>query len=406
MKTHWHLAFCLITALLSLSDLHAQPPLGWVLDAFTKGDITFLTLKLREKDMQGHVVRIGEKDFAVVGPLSHEEGGLFFYEASAPGQIFPKKGTVITEIPTGVPGETPKTTVYLRTRKIPFAPKRMGKITAVEDKKILFDRGSLHMVHERDIYAVYDSSGRYKGKYEVQGIGDMQAIGKVFTGKGVEEGDRVVFLGQRKLFNLGIVAGYDVTPHREPIHGHFPSNAGFLAGSAAGGQRDTSIIGGGLVWSHTFLNGWGWEMVLGVYNINLADAGIGPPVKGKTDGFGRTFDNSTEDRTTYFILPTWVRKNFFYPRWFSPYVGAGLSIMYAQGTRRHVFNNDSTSSGLEDSFEKSTIILPAPVVGGGIELWPGKFFHPRIEARYFIAPSLLGRPDRPLYIGVGFLTSW
>jgi len=212
----------------------------------------------------------------------------------------------------------------------------------------------LHEVRERDIYGVYDSSGRYRGKLEMKGIGDFQSQGLAYYAledfkrqrPRLSKGERVVYLGQRKLFNLHAFWGQNYR------------NEKILVG------REKSF-GGGLLWSVTLRDGWGIEFLFG---------GLNKEIKNSIRKTG--FFHEIAHRATFWA-PVWIRKNFFFPYSVSPYLGIGTAILSGRASTRKVLFL------AQDSVDRPVLML-----GGGIEFFPGRFMHPRLDVRYFPGPIL------------------
>lgn len=164
--------------------------------------------------------------------------------------------------------------------------KKWGTVRRVEGRLVEIDKGAVHKIHERDVYVVHDSSGRYKSKLEVEAIADAVSIGTSYgQKKNIEPGDTVKFRGQRKLLDLGLIYGFSET------------------GSG------NNYSGLGMIWQYNLRSGWGFEF-LGTY-FTRASLRSQP---------------SVYDRKKVNIpLSLGVRKYFYYPFWVSPFVGLGGS---------------------------------------------------------------------------------
>src|SRR3989339_55269 len=249
----------------------------------------------------------------------------------------------------------------------------------------------MNEVHERDLYAIYNSSGRYKGILELQGVGDFQSQGQLYNRMedlnrnvfSTVAGDKAVFKGQRKLFNLHFL--YSWRDSKEQIF-----------------DTREKAIGGGLLWTVTLKDGWGIEFLFGMFRREIKSTGAYYYYY----SFGRMLPEEEIQISwdTIYICPIWLRKNFLYPFVVSPYIGVGAAFF--EGNMKYVFNNRVTGMSLANTSKKQFI----PMIGSGIEFFPGRFLHPRFEVRYFHSPDMTLAGDtyktKSLYYSLGLSTSW
>jgi len=122
-------------------------------------------------------------------------------------------------------------------------------------ERVQIDRGSLHEVRERDIYAVYGADGKLKAKIEASALGDRESVGKIYSEKGIkiEPGDRVVHLGQRKFFGFGVHYGMSRWDFTDTEQGNKSKSVYKF------------ITGGGLLYSWVFPGGWTMQWLWGTY---------------------------------------------------------------------------------------------------------------------------------------------
>ena len=341
---------------------------------------TRVVIQSREPLISGRQVFAGERriPLTVHEQLSRAEL-LYYYNSTAPGKAEVKVGDEIHTVgpSTGV--------LTMRIQEhYTFEQKRHGEVTSVQGDHAMIDRGSLHELRERDIYKVYDSSGRYKAMLELRGVGDLQSSGKLYNAledisrraPSVARGDRVVFVGQRKLFGLGFEGGVKAT--RSQIGHIFEEN-----------------YGGGLLWNVTFPDGWGAEVLFGAY------ARVGKVRQ------SAAFDPVVQklERRALFITPVWAKKSFFYPSPVSPFLAAGVSLFV--GSNHRIYDNASTGAKIDEEAKKSTVV---PMLGAGFEFFPGRFFRPRLDVRYFKGPTLRARDNayrtESVFYSAGFATTW
>lgn len=391
------LAFILSAALAALpfralcAESAAAGPLGKAIAVFGDRNTTKIVLETRQPLIPGRQIYLGPDRIAVtVGELLSKTEQLFYYGASVPGKSKVENGDEINLDGPRTEGtgtrslSTPSALTLQIKEHYTFEQKRRGEVTAVQGDHAMIDRGSLHEVRDRDIYRIYDGNGRYKGLIELRGVGDMQSSGKLYNA--LEDfhrdalrtvpGDRVVFAGQRKLFGLGFVGG--VKSKRNDV-----------------GDTHETNFGGGLLWNVTFPDGWGAEVLFGAYIL---------------DGKARMPSNSglvveNIERRALFIAPIWAKKNFFYPSAISPFLAAGLSFF--NGQNKYTYTNFAGGASTDETRKVSTVV---PVLGAGIEFFPGRFFRPRFDVRYFAGPKITANGNvfytESVFYSFGFLTTW
>lgn len=361
-----------------------------VIASFNDRQSTKLIIESRQPLVSGRPVYIGpERITASLGDLLSRSDPVYYYGAVIAGKKDIPSGTGVSlDGPTGELPPTllkdPKIQSFKLSERYTFDQKRLGEVTAMQGDRAMIDRGTMHEVQERDLYRVYDSSNHYKGMLEIHGMGDFQSSGRLynrledFNRRAVwtAPGDRVEFVGQRKLFALGVVGA--VRNGRQKIL-----------------NRSEEAFGAGLLWNVTFQDGWGAEALFGVYSRG-----------GNAEMTSGTFPNQVYEKNEVdakFILPIWFKKNFFYPSTVSPFLAVGASFLRATNSYQAI-----SSTSVSD--EEKKIFTVVPVLGGGIEFFPGRFFRPRIEIRYFKAPALRAGAStlymESVFYGAGVATSW
>lgn len=327
--------------------------IGQITGVYRRGKSLIVTLETNLKLPTGLVVYIDEnrKIPAILKDHYKSTETTLIYEATVAKQVDISEGEKVF-IEGEIRGQGADVYIKLDRRAI-FLPKSGGQVLASYGSRVHIDRGSLHEVRERDIYAIYDSSGKYKGKIETRGIGDHQSIGQLYSGakKEVEPGDTVKFLGQRKFFGLGVAA-------------------------AAGVVQDQTPSGGGLLFWWTFPNGWGINWLWGTW-------------------FFEHFE--TDNRYIFNVnMPAVFRKNFFYPNWISPYAGVCIA---SYSSWAYVGIMDSTSAYGAGIY---------PVLG--VELFQTQLFHVHLEGIYLTTPELEINDKKFKYEGWGYsvavTTNW
>jgi len=401
------LIFSLIFIFISETILQSAVPLveiGKVENSYVRGKNTIVSIKVNTKLPIAMMVYISKEFPAVVGDMYNEEEGFYFYEATISGKGEIKPGEIVYTI-----GERKGTEVYLKLEKYRevFSPKKQGQVISAHKEKVHIDRGSLHEVRERDIYAIYSADGKLKAKIETSAIGDRESVSKIYSEKGIkiDPGDRVVHLGQRKFFGLGVAY---ITPIKETS----PEE------KEQGFEKAISPMGGGILWSWTFPNGWGIQWLWGTYFGWWNERGY---ITTQNHYPNYTVDKNESFQHTlnmYYSFPLLVRKNFFYPGWFSPYLGVELGIFSGDFVNEHT--NHYTvhySTGSSYSYDemkpynqgkiKGTPVL-VPVIG--IELFTSKMLHFFIAMKYFDFPAIVGKEEKHKYknwvVTLGFTTNW
>ena len=374
---------------------------GKVIASYIRESRTVLILETKVPLVSGASVYVGEGARAIVddklasnvppanpqaespipGENAGDKGSITLPNQNLPPTAFYYGATLVKkeDIPLGsvVRTEAPVAPSFLQVKMeehYTFEPKRYATVTARQGDRVMINKGSLNEVNDRDIYRITGSDGRYKGLIEMSGVGDFQSSGVLYNRMedmhrdalktGV--GDKLEFIGQRKLFGLGLMAG--IRSSQEMVE-----------------DTRESTYGGGLLWNITSRDGWGIEVLFGGFF---------------RDGEGLK-NNVRDIRSAKFVAPTWIKKNFFYPSVVSPFLGAGIALF--TGTNHYQdynLNIDQTSG--------STTI--SPVIGGGIEFFSGRFFRPRIEVRYIKGPRLNAGGNtfnnESIFYSAGFLTTW
>jgi hypothetical protein len=394
---------------LCAASSYAEPsdatPVGKVIASIIRENRTTLVLETRVPLVSGAGVYVGDGIRAIIDDkLSHsmipaasgaaegldEKPSLSIPNTSAENPVYYYGATVAgkQDIPKDAPVRTAALIApsYLQVKleeHYTFESKKDATVTARQGDRVMINKGSLNEVADRDIYKIYGSSGQYKGLVEMRGVGDFQSSGVLYNrledlhreALDTEVGDRLVFAGQRKLFALGIMGGLMADPEQ-----------------VLGNTEKT--LTGGLLWSLTFTDGWGAEILFGgAYRSINAASPLG----------GAEFVQEKHQAT--YIAPMWFKKNLFYPSNISPFVAAGLSVLNAE----HVYSHQTAIYNPNDSETKNLTTI-VPVFGAGIELFPGRFFSPRVEVRYYDGPNLpaAGQDFKTsaLFYSAGFLTTW
>ncbi|PIS47531.1 MAG: hypothetical protein COT17_03040 [Elusimicrobia bacterium CG08_land_8_20_14_0_20_51_18] len=226
--------------------------------------------------------------------------------------------------------------------------KRWGVVRRVEGNLVEIDKGAVHKVRERDVYMVYDASGNYKSKMEVEAIADAISIGSSYgRKKAVEPGDTVKFRGQRKSLELGLIYGFNET------------------------ARGEKYWGLGMIWQYNFRSSWGFEFA-GTYLKGLCTSG-----SDEWEGVREQVD-----------IPIYfgARKYFYYPFWFSPFIGLGGSYLKVDYT---YVRWDNSYIIVDQDAMSSTRIAPYFVIG---TQFSGEQFKIELGARYFYGPELNVKP--------------
>ncbi|UPT72882.1 MAG: hypothetical protein M0D55_13270 [Elusimicrobiota bacterium] len=323
-----------------------------------------------------------------IGASLSRTGGVYYYSASAPGKLSVRPGDKVKI------DQTRKLTLpqaVLDSMKVShgYEQKSVAEITAVQGDRVMIDKGTLHEVHERDVYRIFDATGNLKGAIEVRGIGDLQSSAifqnlagvRAAVGLSPEPGDYAVLQGQRKFFGVGIIGGMRLQ-RTQILH-----------------KLDSSG-GGGLLWSLTFYNGWGLETLFGAYHRGGSDI-TGENLSDLADS-RRDFSK----RSALYAVPIWGKKNFFFHSAVSPFVAAGAYWFQGENSYEVKISNNFISTGIETK----TVRGFYPVLGAGVEFFPTRFIRPRVEVRRFIAPKLTARGNEfnasSTIYSIGLLTSW
>lgn len=356
-----------------------------VIDAYQDGGSTKFVLQSPQPLVVGQPVYAGPAETLItVGEMLSRKGGIYLYPASVPGWSAVKAGDAVLVEKT-VRGGVPEAVARSLRAAGGVEQKEVAEITAVQGDRLIIDKGTLNEVHERDLYRIIDASGTFKGFLEVRGIGDTQSSA-VFSKVGWTykktpppvPGDYGVFLGQRRLFGLGVVAG--AAQRKQILHAFDETK------------------GGGLLWSLTFYDGWGVEALFGRYERTGADS-----TKQDLDlAINRIF--TRDFRKAHYLMPIWVKKSFRYPKRISPFVAAGG--YWFTGEHSH----ELELPGERPVAEKRMRHGLYPTAGFGVEFFPARFIRPRVEVRHFWGPDLVARgnifrTDSTFY-SIGLLTSW
>ena len=363
-----------------------QPPLR-VLEAYHEGGGTRLIIQSREPLVTGRSLYVGSREEAVtVGQLFSRGGGLHYYFASAPRKLDVATGDSVRYEPTKRPALPAAILRSLRASH-GFEQKSVAELTAVQGDRAMIDKGTLHEVHERDLFRIYDATGTLKGLLEVRGIGDLQSSGLLYrSGRDkspveARPGDYAVFLGQRRLFGLGVIGG--VGQQRRRLLYRYDESKGV-----------------GLLWSMTFHNGYGLEAIFGYYSRS------GKDVSSENPSAGPERYEINDSRSAKFILPISVKKNFFYPSLISPFVAAGPYWFDGEHAQEVLLTAARSSAGRQVQVKHGVY----PQFAAGLEFFPARFFRPRVEVRHFFGPSLTANGSRfqtdTTFYSIGVLTSW
>lgn len=239
--------------------------------------------------------------------------------------------------------------------------KRWGAVRRVEGRLVEIDKGAVHKIHERDVYIVHDSSGRYKSKLEVEAIADAISIGTSYEQKEtIEPGDTVKFRGQRKLLQLGVIYGFS--------------------------EMRGGYSGLGMTWEYTLRSGWGIDFLVTSFTRTRARYLM------------------VEDYREIVNIPLslGVRKYFYYPFWVSPFAGLGGSYLKIDHTR---ILRDEYFETIEET--KVVELIPYFVIG---TQFSGEQFHVNLEARYFHGSKLNVEPEplkvRPIIYCASISFTW
>ncbi|MBI5202109.1 MAG: hypothetical protein HY925_11025 [Elusimicrobia bacterium] len=337
----------------------------------------------------GRNIYVGVQEIPVtVGALASRSQDLFYYTASVAGRPRLGSGDKVSISPSRRL-TIPQSIAAPFRQSYTFAEKFRAEITTVQGDRAMIDKGTLHEVHERDLYRVSDASGTYKGLLEVRGIGDLQSSGRIYNRfedihrrvSEIRPGDQVEFIGQRRLLGLGFLAGSTFS-RKQILHSFDKSSAA------------------GLLWNITSSDGWGLEMLFGVFTREGKDS---TPLDPTFIG-GNQRLIGIDERAARYVAPIWLKKNLFYPSMISPFLAGGLCFF--DGYHSFETLRIGVSEG-RDKKEKKTI---APVLGAGIEFFPARFFRPRVEVRHFIGPTITARGNEfnssATFYSFAILSAW
>lgn len=366
-----------------------------VIAVYFDRNTTKLVIEARHPFVAGNPVFVGPTEIeAVLQDLLSRSQGLYYYAASIPEHVTVNKNDLVVTQKARVM-EAASALQLKISETYTFESKRRGEVTAVQDGRAMIDRGTLHEVRERDIYRVLDASGARKGFIEIRGIGDLQSSGVLYNR--VEDrnklalqtapGDRVVFMGQRKLFSLGAFTGIRVNKNEE------------FGGTERGNAR-------GLIWNLMFRNGWGFEAVFGEITRSIAGSGL--------DQIPRPFGVVGEyrqriDETASYSFPVAIKKNFLFPSIASPFVLAGAAYYRAGIDYSKTANDPSGGKMYTNSWSASTRGI-APMLGAGVELFPARLIRLRVDVRRFTGPTIHAN-DKTLsaeqtFVSFGIFSGW
>lgn len=371
--------------------------IGKVTGVFQRGKSSIITAKLDVKLPQGALIFIEKNIKAVVQDMYNTEGKTYDYEIVLIENCEVTKGAaVFVNGQKEVRGDE----VFLKLeRKISFIPKKKGKVIEVFGNRAHIDKGSLQEVRDRDVFAVYDSSGRFKGRIETRGVGDNETLSKIVSSRKekMEPGDTIIHLGTRRYFGIGLMYGYSV-PERKPIQYRsaatvsFPNNAADFSNIGDSPQLPanlfTKIKDGALFslfWTWKFPNGWGIDLLGGNYS-DYGNVSFYTDLT-EADGSGRTASMGTDiyySTTLYF--PVTIKKNFFFPGWFSPYAGVGTgwfsNKIYLTYSINYPYQNDGIFRQpvfYNVDLSKDYLAIFPDV---GIELFSSSITHIIFDAKY------------------------
>jgi hypothetical protein len=370
--------------------------IGKVTSVFQRDKQSIIVVELDTKLPPGIVIVLEKDVKAVLGDLYKSDGNIYTYQAIVSGRGKIEKGTKVF-----IPGkkETEGAEVYLKLeRHVSFEPKKQGKVLAVYGPQVHIDRGSLHEVHDRDIFAIYDSSGVFKGNTEAQAVGDYETITRLSTDEKVriKPGDTVVHIGTRRYYGSGIFWGTSfpqgssrpetgrlnnrINVKTSPIDDyHWFSNQQKLEDSVNMGDGS-----GGLLWEWMFKSGLGVQWFLGGYTYTC----------NKFYYYRwNTLDNklllltACEEMNVDIYSPIVIKKNFNYPKAISPYLGIGACWYKSHFLRyEYLYRYDISSSGELVNVRKEAAlnyINIFPVIG--VEFFSSNAMHLVVDAKYIPA---------------------
>ncbi|MBI2069558.1 MAG: hypothetical protein HYT79_03070 [Elusimicrobia bacterium] len=356
----------------------APVPIGQVLGIEFDGNTTNMVLEVDGKLVLGGTIYLQDGIPIVIGDLLSQKRNLYYYTASVPKKLKIDVGEKVYAQFTdpGTPGETqtrpldiegPKVFTWRKSlRGKPFVPKRVAEITAIQNKNVLIDRGSIHEVDKRDVYAVYDTSGLYKGKIETRGIGDFQSTARFYHP--AEEfrntfrpaiGDKAVHIGRRSPISMG----FWVSSARA-FKNSDPETEGYSEGQGA-------------IWELCFRDGWKIQANLGVHSDSQKDFAFASENTKTffTQPSTTTIKAPVPEIKTRFFGPLSLSKNFFYPKSISPFLRIGVALVRSELV---------WGTGIDrSSHSYPTRLIPS--FGAGIELFSGKWVKGYVGANYFFS---------------------
>lgn len=341
-----------------------------VIAVYPDRNTTQVVIEARQPLVAGSLVFAGPEELQVtLDDVLARSGDLYYYSASTPGKArIHINDAVVTQQKRKI--ETPSALTLKIQETYTFEQKRLGEITAVQDGRAMIDRGTLHEVRERDIYKIYDSSGGYKGFLEIRGIGDLQSSGVLYNrmedrrklALKTVPGDRTVFVGQRKLLALGVLTGIPMRRRTE-----------YAAREKA--------VGGGLAWDLMFKNGWGFELMFGLFQRNLSSSEVLAPDLNNTD-------LQKLDSKAVYYAPFVVKKNFFFPAVVSPFLMAGGTFVEASLKYHELHSHPGVPPIRTDETWADSRATVAPVFGAGVDFFSARLIRPRIDFRWIAGPTL------------------
>lgn len=355
----------------------AGPSAGRVIAVYPDRNTTQLVIEARQPLVAGSLVYAGPEEVqATLDDLMARSGDLYYYSASTPGKArIRASDSVVTQKSRTL--ESPSALQLKIQETYTFEQKRLAEVTAVQDGRAMIDRGTLHEVRERDIYKIFDSRGAYKGFLEIRGIGDLQSSGVLYNrmedghhrALTTVPGDRSVFVGQRKLMALGILAGF--APRRREEFG-----------------KHEEADGGGLAWDLMFKNGWGVELLFGGYQrvMSASKRVVEPP----EPSLKNVTNVEKFDMKVVYYAPFVVKKNFFFPSVVSPFVVVGGSVVRASLQFYELYQDPNAfpSPVFHENAWTASRTTVAPIAGAGVDFFPARLIRPRVDARWFAGPTL------------------
>lgn len=359
----------LMAILFQTRAMFGQEPAGKVLGTSQEGNTLQLVIESSSRLIPGTQVYLEEGEPILVGDLLSKKGNSYYYSASTSKDAPTKAQDKIYLDPPNRRSQIIQRVLPIRDAS-PDDPKSVGEVLSVQRGRILINRGSMHQVHELDIYAIYDTSGNYKGKAEIEGIGDLQASGAMYKSLGdvfrslpsVQPGDKTVLLGQRKLISWGYLFSTKLAPEKVAIEGV---------------ERKGLSVGFTAAMLITWRDGWGVDLNLGTLLTDV-DNSIGPQfVVG---------DISRIARTASTFGPIYFRKKFRYPSNISPVVGIGAAFPLLYQTVGTVMKDPlGNVVGTRETVQKKLSLAPSGMIG--ITFFTGHRFHGLLELHRILTPS-------------------